>query len=137
MTSKSTSSPLPDFDEQGNLPDGVHPCDESRFEARFVILTPKHTERKRICEGFFRLREEAADFQIVGTQWVDGSFVTNKPDPNDVDVVTFVDYDEANSLNADQQTFVLECIDGEEKTKSMYRCHTFYQACCPPGHPYL
>ena len=31
------------------------------------------------------------------TQWIDGSFVTNKRNPNDIDIVTIIDFDIANA----------------------------------------
>ena len=52
--------------------------------------------RKRILEGFLRLRAEMFAQGVRGFQWIDGSFLENieaekSRDPNDVDVVTFVD----------------------------------------------
>ena len=72
----------------------------------------------------------------MGTQWVNGSFVEGKPDPGDVDVVSFCDYDFLNSLGYERQRLVVQLLNGREATKSRYQTHTFLIPSCPPGHPY-
>jgi hypothetical protein len=118
------------------LPDGVHLCDEAAFRAHFVEPFSESQTRGPICEGFFRLRAEATERGIAATQWVDGSFVEGKPDPGDVDVVSFCDYDFLNNLDTLRQQFVIECLNGGEATKMTYQTHTFLVASCPVGHPY-
>ncbi len=81
------------------LPDRVYPCDETTFRTHFVDPFPDSQTRRPICDGFFRLRAEAAERGIIATQWVNGSFVEGKPDPADVDVVSFCDMDFVNILD--------------------------------------
>jgi len=50
---------IPDFDEHGNLPDGVYPCDPSVLEAQFVRPFTDSKTRTRIHDGFMLLRSEA------------------------------------------------------------------------------
>jgi hypothetical protein len=118
------------------LPDGVYPCDQATFRAHFVDSFPDSQARGPICDGFFRLRTEAAGHGIIATQWVNGSFVEGKPNPGDVDVVSFCDYDFLNNLDTQRQQFVVECLDGREATKETYQTHTFLVVSCPAGHPY-
>jgi hypothetical protein len=89
------------------LPDGVHLCEEATFRTHFVERFPKSQTRGLICDGFFRLRAEAVGRGVLATQWVDGSFVEGKPDPGDVDVVSFCDYDFLNNLDTQSQLFVV------------------------------
>jgi predicted small secreted protein len=38
-------------------------------------------------------------------QWLNGSFVTTKPSPKDIDLVTFIDYDLVENLGLDLEKF--------------------------------
>jgi hypothetical protein len=118
------------------LPEGVFSCEEAEFHSRFVEAFPESQTRAPICEGFFRLRRKTASLAIAATQWVGGSFVEGKLDPDDVDVVSFVDYDNLNALSTEEQDSVEEVLNGLETTKAIYRAHTFLVPCCPVGHPY-
>ena len=118
------------------LPEGVHACDEDALRLQFVDHFPQSTTRRTIYEGFRLLRQEASGRGIVATQWVDGSFVEGKPDPGDVDVASFCDYDFLNGLDSENQHFVVQSLDGREATKARYQTHTFLVPSCLPGHPY-
>jgi hypothetical protein len=132
----------PDFVSQPGysrkvLPDGVHPCDEATFHGRFVLSFPGNACRHAICKGLFSLRARAAALGVVGVQWVDGSFVEDKPDPGDVDVVTFCDYDFLNCLPRPAQDALVPLLNGQEAAKAEYHTHTFLVASCAPDHPYF
>ena len=74
---------LPDFDENGNLPPGIHPCDTNELIARFGSGSPeREVEMKELLD--FIQWAQAADVQRLV---VNGSFVTDKIEPNDVDIV--------------------------------------------------
>jgi hypothetical protein len=62
--------------------------------------------------------------------------VESKPDPEDVDVVTFCDYDKLNALAEDEQRFLAERLAGGESTKPLYHTHTFLIPSCDSDHPY-
>jgi predicted nucleic acid-binding OB-fold protein len=81
---------LPDFDEGGYLPYGVHAATQEEFEARFVIFNVSD-RRFRLYERLKRLVEEANKSRIVKRVIVAGSFVTAKPEPNDFDCVLVLD----------------------------------------------
>jgi hypothetical protein len=125
---------LPPFDANGNLPPGIFEADETQLSDRYVTQLPQSSTRRRICEGFFELRRLAEATGIIATQWVDGSFVTDKPDPRDVDVVTFCDYDDLNRMSAAAQRFALENLGGGASTKGRFGTHTFLVPYAPPGH---
>ncbi len=71
---------IPDFDENGNLPPGVHFCDWSEFKEKFGY-TPA---RARMIRG---MEAAMADLKDAGCRnfFINGSFVTNEPNPNDFD----------------------------------------------------
>jgi hypothetical protein len=133
--------PIPDLQAHNDysfalLPDGVYPCDEAEFRAHFVEAFGDSQTRQAICDGFFQLWEKVAQYGIAATQWVDGSFVEGKPNPGDVDVVSFCEYDFLNNLDSQRQQFVIECLKGSEATKAEYWTPTFLVPSCPVGHPY-
>ncbi|MFW0717600.1 DUF6932 family protein [Pedobacter sp. N23S346] len=72
---------IPLFDEEGYLPSGIYEASLTKFEAHFST----NLVRKNIFQGFLRL---IADLKKVGcgTVFVDGSYVTRKEYPKDIDV---------------------------------------------------
>jgi hypothetical protein len=84
-----------EFDNLGNLsPYTVIKTDWMTFEANFVHRFPQSITRKNLFGEFSDYLISLKN--ILGNdffQWVDGSFVTNKLNPNDIDLVTFVDWE--------------------------------------------
>lgn len=83
------------FDENGCLtPSNAILTTLDIFEDVFVSKFIVSSTRKNIFENYKRY---VVDFQkdIVGNfkQWVNGSFVTKKLNPNDIDLVTFIPFD--------------------------------------------
>ena len=83
-----------EFDLIGHLtPSTVIPTTFDTFEAFLVPSFPLDSTRHSILEGYKEyLMKLKAILNVDFYQWIDGSFVTEKINPNDIDVVTFVDY---------------------------------------------
>lgn len=82
--------PIPDFDLNGFLPPGIYDCTLTEVEQRFARF---QVTAKRI-QLFDKLREYATKALATGkldSIIVDGSFVTSKPEPNDIDLITVLD----------------------------------------------
>ncbi|MGX5852016.1 DUF6932 family protein [Dyadobacter jiangsuensis] len=81
-----------EFDIQGNLkPYDIIYTDWSTFKTEFVDAFPRSDTRQVIFENFSVYTEKLV--AIIGRgfyQWIDGSFVTRKLNPNDIDFVTYV-----------------------------------------------
>ena len=71
---------IPDFDANGNLPPGAYDVCLADIEDRFTW----NRERRALFGG---LRLAVADLAAAGVRriWINGSFVTAKGRPNDVD----------------------------------------------------
>lgn len=124
------------FDENGLLPVGVHDCDEGEFRTLLVDSFPDSATRGVIAAGFARLRIDACDHALAGMHWIDGSYVTNKQNPNDIDVVTFVDVDLLESLlGSPGEQFVIQVLAGGPATPAVYRSDSYVVAVAPPDHP--
>ena len=80
---------IPDFRDDGRLPEGLHFATEAEVTFRFGGATPR---RHRLA---LRLRRWIELARAVSAKrfLVDGSFVTAVPDPADVDAVVWLDYD--------------------------------------------
>ena len=72
---------LPDFDEVGNLPPGVHEATWDEFVQRFGWTS-------RRCELIDGLKSALEPLREAGCRrvFVNGSFVTDKDEPGDIDV---------------------------------------------------
>ena len=72
---------IPPFNLDGNLPPGVYSVEWSEVAARFGT----NDHRQRLLVG---LADALEQFRIAGCRrvYIDGSFVTSEPHPNDYDV---------------------------------------------------
>lgn len=75
--------PLPSFTESGDLPVGIHQASLHETLKRFGIKTTKRKALALRLERIYRLASETGQ---LARFIVFGSFVTAKPEPNDVDV---------------------------------------------------
>src|SRR5262245_22890421 len=74
---------LPDFDDDGNLPPGIHRATIEEVARRFGHGSPEREVEMRELMEFVAWARQAAVQRLL----VNGSFVTSKESPNDVDVV--------------------------------------------------
>jgi hypothetical protein len=74
---------IPEFTEFGLLPEGIHPCTQD--EAADFLCTNDH--RANIWQGLQGFMEWISHLPPPSGVLVDGSFVTDKPLPSDVDVI--------------------------------------------------
>lgn len=80
---------IPSLDSEGFLPTGVHDCTLEEIGARFGAF--QGSDRRP--ELFARLKAfiaEAKASAIIESVLVDGSFVTAKLEPNDIDLILLV-----------------------------------------------
>jgi hypothetical protein len=76
------------------------------FEEYFVIDSPGDV-RKILYNQYIRYNNDLKD--VCGTelkQWIDGSFVTRKPSPFDIDPVTFVNFEVAKIKEKELKDFI-------------------------------
>jgi hypothetical protein len=75
--------PLPLFNYHGYLPEGVHDTTFDQMKERFVINPQRVLLWDRLQE-FLRWAVTAGSFSHV---YIDGGFITNKPFPEDIDLI--------------------------------------------------
>jgi hypothetical protein len=79
------------FDSRGHLkPYEIIEMSLENFELLFV----NNEKRKTIFAEFQRYNTELLQLiNVPFKQWIDGSFVTDKKNPNDIDLLTFIEHD--------------------------------------------
>lgn len=81
------------FNARGYLKSGIHIMELEQFKQHFVDAFPESTTRAHIFDNFQRYIYQFSDIVFpYFEQWVDGSFITNKMNPKDIDFVTFIDH---------------------------------------------
>ena len=77
---------IPDLDDDGFLPEGVHECSLDELQQRFGG-TQAGDRRSALFAKLVDYIQELRSTGMATGLIVDGSFVTHKSDPNDVDLV--------------------------------------------------
>lgn len=122
--------PIPDFNIDDVLPPFLEDAPGGAFSAQspygatvIEVIEKLATSLKRceILHGWLAHRAELRKLGYNrGFQWLDGSFVENKPEPNDLDIVTFI-YQEDVSIGSPDESKIL----GREVAKNEYKLDLF------------
>lgn len=78
--------PIPELDDEGYLPPGLHQCSLEEVCDRFGRFQ-QTDQRCRLCEKLRQFAKEARKTGMVEELVVDGSFVTSESNPGDVDLI--------------------------------------------------
>ena len=90
---------IPPFTENGYLPSGVHPAKLDEVEVRFG----RTSEVRRVQMESLRWLVELADRAGVKRLVINGSFVTDALEPNDVDCVLLIGPDFPHDAEAETE----------------------------------
>lgn len=124
---------IPAFNEHGVFPAGRYQATPDEIERRFVLTFPTSLTRKNIFDGWRRRREQLLDLVQVEQEWIDGSFVTSKRDPGDLDVVVFIDGQTFDNLPIPHRQKVFALTAGP-RPLLQFGCHSFFVAVWPHTH---
>lgn len=84
-----------EFNRYGNLDGGIVQVNHTdEIHSFFVSKFPDSTTRARNYEGmlsFFKHLNELGLGKYITKYWIDGSFTSNKVDPNDIDLIVVLD----------------------------------------------
>jgi hypothetical protein len=81
---------VPPFNEHGWLPEGIYDCTIDEAAVRLGSFQASD-RRPRLWQKFVEFLNESKASGLVKVILLDGSFVTAKPNPNDIDLVLVVD----------------------------------------------
>ncbi|NUM77757.1 hypothetical protein HUU40_25625 [candidate division KSB1 bacterium] len=94
---------LPNFNNQGELPEGVHSATIDEVIARFGVGT---AERQAATAKLLEIYHIATSTGKLDRLVIFGSYVTTKPVPNDIDVVLILS-DDFDLTTCDEETRLL------------------------------
>lgn len=77
------------FLSNGNLAPGIHTYKMQEFENQFVTAFTSSKSRTVIFQNFNMWLEQLLSVLPPRYIWLDGSYLTQKVDPNDIDLVVF------------------------------------------------
>ena len=84
------------------LSPGFHDLDDGQIKSLFVDAFPKSLRRGMLYCNYIQLM---SDLRMINRQfpcfievWVDGSFTTEKPEPDDIVILLVIDYVQLNSI---------------------------------------
>lgn len=107
------------------FPPGLHPVTEGDLDNHFLRAFAASQTRPALIAG---LRAFLASLKRVGVAfevWLDGSFCTEKLDPNDVDIVVFADEDELNGLDQGVRQYLSALLD-RPNAKVKFGCDVLF-----------
>jgi hypothetical protein len=96
----------------------------TQLEATFLTPFEEKARRELLLIRFQALLDKFNETGLKAEIWIDGSFATQKPDPNDIDIIFFVDAIEANKLSPDLQA-ILEELNNRALSQIRYYCDVF------------
>lgn len=130
--------PIPDFNANGLLPPGVHACTLEEVQQRFGLFR-RTSQRPALFAKLVEYVKEAQSAKLVRAIILDGSFVTAKETPNDIDMIVVLpeDYDgavirrpfEYNAISKRylQRRFGFDVVVARESTERYLEAVTFFQ----------
>lgn len=122
------------FNADGYLDAGLHDMDFEGIVEHLVTAFPTSNTRSTIITGYKRHRSEVSAFGITCIQLIDGSFVSNKADPGDIDLVAFMDLDKVDALSLEDQQKLIALFSGPA-TKKSHCCDAYFSPSVPENHP--
>ena len=81
--------PIPEFNQLGLLPEGIHDCDVMEAQKRFGSFQGSD-RRPQLWTTFLDFVRLAKAHRFIKELLIDGSFVTAQPDPNDIDIIVIM-----------------------------------------------
>lgn len=119
------------YDHPPVLPPGRHVMRIDRFREQFVVDLGQNFRRHDLCHSLERLIDALNDAEIPCDLYLDGSFVTEKVEPKDLDVAIRMEADVYEALSDQQKALLSEINDGE----FIIDLDTFVYVAYPRGHP--
>jgi hypothetical protein len=117
----------------GLLPPGRHKWSVDKVREVLVDPFPDSPTRADIYQRWLDHRLAIETVVPIVRQLVDGSFVTNKPDPGDIDVVTVLDGEALDNLTTGEQLILAPLFQGHA-TRDVWSVDSFLVPEWPEGH---
>ncbi|GFZ69031.1 hypothetical protein PSE10B_55530 [Pseudomonas amygdali pv. eriobotryae] len=114
---------MKDFLANGNLDPGIHSYTMKEFEQQFVLDFKNSMSRKPIFSDFCVWFKELIDLVPPRYVWLDGSYLTTKEDPKDIDLVIFYRPEDLQHITQDTADKLKEMINVVSRS---YQCDAYF-----------
>lgn len=121
--------PKPEYEPL--LEPGLHVLDIDQLRALCVDRFPESTTRAEIIEGFMEVLLMIESSGLRGELWINGSYVTGKLNPQDID---FTFWHPPTQASASPVQVALMRDLSQRHTFSRYRCDHYVAPEYPEGH---
>jgi len=124
-----TPSSKPEFSPLLEI--GRHEMSLAELRQLCVSNFPLSTTRPKIMEGLEKVIDELRKNGIEGEVWINGSFLTEKMNPEDVDLVLRITA-EFYENGAEEHRKTVDWLNSN--LKDLYSCHSYLLMEWPKGH---
>ena len=120
-----------EFDIRGNLkPYRITEISLKSFQKKFVNDFNQHSSRMVLFKNYQKYNNDLRSILTQSFyQWIDGSYVSNKLNPKDIDIVTIVNYQDY-----EKNKLVLEKEFAAAAARSRYEVDAYIVAKYPRNH---
>lgn len=106
------------------LPAGFHRFALDDLSKTFVLPFASSQRRPMLLDGLRKFVSELATLGITGELWFDGSFVCEKNDPDDIDVVVVIDTESIAHFTPEQEAVAERTFDNPA-ARAMFGCDVY------------
>ena len=125
MVYRLTKSAKLKLDKSGLLAPGIHEPALHEFREVFVDGFPSSETRDGLYKGYLSFSQKCVEDSLVTTHWLDGSYVTNKNNPGDIDLAMKVNAAEVAQHVRKGKPFGHGQPFYRDHLKEKYGCHVF------------
>ena len=102
------------------MPDGLQEIGPWQLDQYFLEPFGDNDRRKALIDRFRAYLEELAKLGIPLELWLDGSFTTRKPDPDDVDIVIWASPKDVAGLPPDHKIMFRLLVMNRDRVQTLY-----------------
>jgi hypothetical protein len=114
------------------LPPGFHTMTPDELKRAVVEGFPLSKRREALWNSLTFVLNALTDLKIPCDVWLDGSFLTKKIDPDDVDFIVDIPIESWNSATPEQEAFIDNLSD--QLYRKSDNLHSFVMFKTPAGH---
>lgn len=112
---------------------GFHKMTVEQLKTCAVDCFPHSKRRPELWKTFLFIHKWLKEQNVPCSIWVDGSFLTHKDEPGDVDLVFEIPMVFFESCNEEQRTLIEKLVDRFYYKSDKLDSHVFFN--CTPAHP--
>lgn len=117
------------FQKDGTLQEGIYIISPKEFYRSFVFNFGDSASRKKIVRGFYKYIKLVLSYGILHSVIIDGSFVTQELNPNDIDISLIIDTKAFNSLPEICKNEIFPLTNGNDYCQHKNKHHFYTHTC--------